>query len=157
MPSASLLSLKVALVEIKDLALVARPSLRRGESRSLRVARAAGRAQVVLLSSHFERYFYTSNEEAVAFLNGKELLSSVLPESLKLLHSKYPIDDISETAWEHRSEKLAAFVAEDGWLWVSDRSGSLFHERLLTWFSAPKPTDLLRYYRYWNIEDILQG
>src|SRR6266446_7841591 len=128
MPSEALLSLKRALEEIRDLALVARPSLRRGAGASLRIARAAGRAQVVLLSSHFERYFYTINEEAIAFLNAKGLLSSVVPNSLKLLHSRYPIDDMSVTSWENRSEKLAAFIAEDGWLWTSDRHGSLSHE-----------------------------
>lgn len=136
---------------IDDLVVVARPSLRRGD---LRTARAVGRAQVVLLSSHFERYLYTVNEEAVAFLNTKRLASSVLPNSLKLLHSRYPIDDLCETGWENRSQKLATFVAEDGWLWESDRHGTLSHERLLAWLTAPKPADLRRYYRYWNIDDI---
>jgi hypothetical protein len=151
MPSAALITFQNALGEIEDLVVVARPSLRRGD---LRTARAVGRAQAVLLSSHFERYFYTINEEAVTFLNAKNLDSTVLSDSLKLLHSKYPIDDISATGWENRSEKLATFVVEDGWLWQSDRHGALSHERLLAWLSAPKPADLRRYYRYWNIDDI---
>jgi hypothetical protein len=154
MPSEALISFKTALEEIADLALVARPSLRQGAGSSLRIARAAGRAQVVLLSSHFERYFYTVNEEAVTFLNAKGLLSSALPASLKLLHSKYPIEDLSATGWENRAGKLTTFIAEDGWLWASDRLGSLSPERLLAWLSAPKPTEIRRYYRYWNIDDI---
>lgn len=151
MPSAALFTFQNALEEIEDLIVVARPSLRRGD---LRTARAVGRAQAVLLSSHFERYFYTINEEAVTFLNAKSLDSTALPDSLKLLHSKYPIDDISATGWENRSEKLATFIVEDGWLWQSNRHGALSHERLLAWLSAPKPADLRRYYRYWNIDDI---
>ena len=151
MPSAALLTFQNSLGEIEDLVVAARPSLRRGD---LRTARAVGRAQAVLLSSHFERYFYTINEEAITFLNAKSLDSSALPSSLKLLHSKYPIDDISATSWENRSAKLATFIVEDGWLWQSDRRGSLSHERLLAWLSAPKPADLRRYYRYWNIDDI---
>ena len=151
MPSAALLTFQNALGEIEDLVVVARPSLRRGD---LRTARAVGRAQAVLLSSHFERYFYTINEEAVTYLNGKSLDSTALPDSLELLHSKYPIDDISATGWENRSAKLATFIVEDGWLWQSDRHGSLSHERLLAWLNAPKPADLRRYYRYWNIDDI---
>ena len=151
MPSAALFTFQNALEEIEDLIVVARPSLRRGD---LRTARAVGRAQAVLLSSHFERYFYTINEEAVTFLNAKSLDLTALPDSLKLLHSKYPIDDISATGWENRSEKLATFIVEDGWLWQSNRHGALSHERLLAWLSAPKPADLRRYYRYWNIDDI---
>jgi hypothetical protein len=151
MPSAALFTFQNALGEIEDLVVVARPSLRRGD---LRTARAVGRAQAVLLSSHFERYFYTINEEAVTFLNAKSLDSTALPDSLKLLHSKYPIGDISATGWENRSEKLATFIVEDGWLWQSNRHGALSHERLLAWLSAPKPADLRRYYRYWNIDDI---
>ena len=151
MPSAALLSFEIASEEIEDLVVVARPSLRRGD---LRTARAVGRAQVVLLSSHFERYLYSVNEEAIAFVNAKQLASSVLSDSLKLLHSKYPIDDISATGWENRSQKLVGFIAEDGWLWESDRHGTLSHERLLAWLSAPKPAELRRYYRYWNIDDI---
>jgi len=67
MPSEALRAFKTALGEIVDLRSVARPSL---ASSSLRLARAAGRAQAVLLSAHFERYLYAINEEAIEFLNG---------------------------------------------------------------------------------------
>jgi hypothetical protein len=83
---------------------------------SLRVARAVSRAQIVLLSSHFERYFYTVNEEAVVFLNGNGVNASNLSETLKLLHSRMPIDDMAETGWENRTKKLSDFVAGDSWL-----------------------------------------
>jgi len=72
---------------------VARPSLAWS---SLRLARAAGRAQAVLLSAHFERYLYAINEEAIEFLNKKNIASSALSDRLTLLYSRYPIDELSE-------------------------------------------------------------
>jgi hypothetical protein len=123
---------------------------------SLRVARAVSRAQIVLLSSHFERYLYTVNEEAVVILNGNGVNASNLSETLKLLHSRMPIDDMAETGWENRTKKLSDFVAGDSWLWSTNASGILSHDRLLVWMTAPKPANLLRYYRYWGIQDIFQ-
>ncbi|MGH7048119.1 MAG: HEPN domain-containing protein [Stellaceae bacterium] len=58
------------------------------------------------------------------------------------------------TGWEKRSTQLASFISEDGWLWAVDGSGLLAHGRLLTWLRAPKPSELRRYYKYWNIDDI---
>ena len=72
MPSEALRAFKTALGEILDLRSVARPSLAWS---SLRLARAAGRAQAVLLSAHFERYLYAINEEAIEFLNGRMVLA----------------------------------------------------------------------------------
>jgi len=151
MPSEALRAFKTALGEIVDLRAVTRPSL---ASSSLRLARAAGRAQVVLLSGHFERYLYAINEEAIEFLNRNKISSSVLSDRLKLLHSRYPIDEMSEIDWENRSKRLSAFIAQDGWLWSFGAIGSLSHGRLLAWLRAPRPGDLQRYYRYWDIEDI---
>jgi hypothetical protein len=155
MPSQALLAFDNALEEIRDLGRVARPSLSE-RTQSLRIARALGRAQVVLLSSHFERYFYAVNEEAVDFVNAKSISAAVLSSRLKLLHSRYPIDEIAAMNWERREERLFSFFSEDGWLWSSGANGSLLHSRLLTWLRAPKPDDLRRYYRYWDIEDIFK-
>jgi RiboL-PSP-HEPN len=155
MPSQALLAFDNALDEVRDLGRVARPSLSE-RAESLRVARAVGRAQVVLLSSHFERYLYAVNEEAVEFVNGKGISAALLSSRLKLLHSRYPIDEIAAMDWERRNERLLSFIAEDGWLWTSSGRGSLLHNRLLTWLRAPKPDELRRYYRYWNIEDIFR-
>jgi hypothetical protein len=153
MPSASFTALSAAVPEVFDLrraernrAVVAPSVLQR--------ARAIGRAQVVLLSSHFERYFYAVNEEAISYLNGRGVGSAVLNLNLKLLHSKQPIDDLAETGWEHRSDKLTKLVASDGWLWTTGVPGVLDHGRMLLWMTAPKPENLVRYFRYWGINDI---
>jgi hypothetical protein len=155
MPSQALLAFDNALGEVRDLAQVARQSLS-SRVESLRIARVVGRAQVVILFSHFERYFYAVNEEAVEFVNAKRISAIVLSSRLKLLHSRYPIDEIAAMDWERREERLLSFISEDGWLWSTGGSGSLLHNRLLTWLRAPKPDELRRYYRYWNIEDIFR-
>jgi hypothetical protein len=155
MPSQAFASLKAALQEVSDLARLVRfPPIGRMSSTALRAARAASRAQVVLLSSHFERYIYSSNEEAVTFLNAGKIASALLPERLRLLHSRYPIDEIAEVEWVNRAHKLGSFVSGESWLWTPGGTGVLSHERLLMWLTAPKPSDLVRYYRYWGIEDI---
>jgi hypothetical protein len=120
----------------------------------LSLARAVGRGQIVLLSSHFERYIYAVNEELVTFLNSRQVHGDQLPAPIRLQHSMLPIDDLAKTGWEHRSNKLMSFMAEDGWLWSAGLSGSLLHERLLTWMKAPGPEHLLRYFKYWGLEDI---
>lgn len=154
MPSEALRQLRAALGEVTDLGRAARSSLIAATGASLRLVRAVGRARVVLLSSHFERYLYAVNEEAVLFLNDQRVAASALPEILKLLHSKSLIDEMAETGWERRSEKLVNFISGDGWLWSTAGAGTLSHERLLAWMTAPKPDSLLRYYRYWGINDI---
>jgi hypothetical protein len=78
MPSQALLAFDKALEEVRDLGRAARPSLSE-RIESLRIARAVGRAQVVLLSSHFERYFYAVNEEAVEFVNAKKIQQPCFP------------------------------------------------------------------------------
>jgi RiboL-PSP-HEPN len=65
-----------------------------------------------------------------------------------------PIDDLSKTGWERRSDKLKSFVAEDGWLWSPGTAGSLFHDRLLTWMKSPGPESLIRYFKSWGVDDI---
>ena len=152
MPSEALLAFSEAVNEIMDLGTVANPSLAVGSSR--RVARAVGRAQVVLLSAHFERYFYAINEEAVGFVNTRNTPAIAFSDHLRLLHSRYPIHEIGETSWESRSDRLVAFMSEDGWLWSVNTRGMLRHDRLLAWLRSPKPADIRRYYRYWEIDDI---
>lgn len=155
MPSAALAALQSALKELTDLRRADRSAIS-ATSSALRLARAVGRAQVVLLSSHFERYFYAVNEEAITFLNGKAVDAANLPHALKVLHSKQPIDDLAETGWEHRALKLQKFVSSDAWLWGAGLPGALSHSRLLGWMKAPKPDSIVRYYRYWGIQDIFR-
>lgn len=156
MPSLALSALLEAIAEIGDLSDGRRhkgaipPTV-------LKKARAIGRAQTVLLSSHFERYFYAVNEEAVAHLNSNAVLAASLPNNLKLLHSKDPFDEVAHTDWERRGSKLSALISAEGWLWNAALKGTLNHTRLLAWMSAPKPEKLVRYYKYWNIGDIFSA
>jgi hypothetical protein len=103
----------------------------------LNLARAVGRGQIVLLSSHFERYIYAINEELVTFLNLQNMHGERLPKIVRLQHSMVPIDDLGKTSWEHRDEKLKLFVSQEGWLWSSGGIGTLTHDRLLSWMKAP--------------------
>ena len=155
MASIALTSFLEAIAEVPDLG-VAEPMASTTHA-ALRRARAVGRAQAVLLSSHFERYFYAVNEEAVGHVNRLGVAASELPSTLKLLHSKEPIDSAAKTDWENRSAKLSELVKSDAWLWSGSDAGHLTHGRLLAWMSAPKPEQLVRYYRYWDIADIFSA
>lgn len=154
MPSHSYSALVLAVSEINDLAS-AYPAT--GTMILGSLSRVIGRASVVLLSSHFERYFYSVNEEAVTFFNSCVITGDRVPESLRLIHSKQPILEIEQTSWENRSRGLGDFVRTDAWLWGAGISGSLEHQRVLLWMKAPKPDSLVRYYRYWGIQDIFES
>src|SRR5688500_11606164 len=107
--SLALVGLRAALAEIKDLQRAAPTALTSSAKRA--TARVIGRSSVVLLSSHFERYFYALNEELVTYVNGAIVDSSRLPEPLKLLHARWPVDRMVETQWDRRAKQLRAFVA----------------------------------------------
>lgn len=156
MASTSLQAFLSALEEIKELGTASHPTLGPGAGPSLGLARAIGRGQIVLLSSHFERYFYAVNEEAVAFLNASNVSANIIPEKIRLLHSMHPVNEMNLTGWEHRKEKLAGFVQTDAWLWTNG-NGAVSHQRLLTWMKAPSPDNLLRYYEYWGLDDIFSS
>jgi hypothetical protein len=155
MPSASLQTLLENLSEVRDL-LDADPTEPGEVPAEPRIARVVGRASVVLLCSHFERYFYGVNEEAVTALNGNAFAAAALPEQLRLLHSKPAVDAVGATTWNAppRAGQLGEFVRLDAWLWGEANEGELQHDRLLVWMTAPHPDNLQRYYRYWSIQDI---
>jgi HEPN superfamily RiboL-PSP-like protein len=153
MPSGALTALLSAIPEIRELAR-SDPRGPATGARRLQHARAVGRAQTVLLCSHFERYFYAVNEEAVAFVNQNGVQAAALPELLKLLHSRDVLDQVAGTSWDRRTAKLVAFVAEEAWLWSTTIQGTLSHGRLLSWMATPKPQSLIRYYKYWEVNDI---
>jgi HEPN superfamily RiboL-PSP-like protein len=125
------------------------------------VTRSVGRAGIVLLCSHFERYFYAVNEDAVAAVNAccaqDTAFSRRLPKEMRLLHSRLPIEEIASTGWERRQEKLQDLMSTDGWLWHESLAGELDHSRLLAWLKSPRPESLIRYYRYWRIPDIFSA
>jgi hypothetical protein len=154
MPSQAFQSFVSALDEINDLGTAAHPSLTVNHTNSLRIARAIGRSQIVLLSSHFERYIYAVNEELVTFVNDQRIYGDSLSDVLRLQHSMTPIEDLALTGWDRRARQLGEFVSSDAWLWTTADSGTLVHTRLLTWMRAPHPKSLVRYFNLWGIPDI---
>jgi hypothetical protein len=154
MPSQSLQALEIALVEVADLGKASHPTLGPKAPESLQLARAVGRGQVVLLSSHFERYIYSLNEELVEFLNSQNLIADRIPDRIRLLHSMVPIDELGRTNWENRGPKLTQFVSREAWIWTAPASGTIAHDRLLLWMKAPHPKDLVRFFKLWGSDDI---
>jgi len=150
--SAAFHALEIALGEVEHL-LAVLPGQGPLRGRLAR-ARVVGRASVVLLASHFERFFYALNEEAISFLNARNVPSNEIPEPMRLLQCANIIDRLSETQWQNRAAQLAAFAGDDARLWIDGETGILKHDALLTWMKSPKPTDLLRYFSYWGINDV---
>jgi hypothetical protein len=154
MPSTSLQALILALEEVTDLGRASHPALGPKEPESLKLARAIGRGQIVLLSSHFERYIYSLNEELVSFLNKQGLSGNKIPDRVRLQHSMMPIDELSRTGWERRAIGLTEFVSNEAWIWSPHGTGVIDHDRLLTWMKAPHPKDLVRFFKLWGADDI---
>src|ERR1700722_15599003 len=95
MPSNALVALLVGLAEIESLQRP-NPSPQQGSGlRRPQIVRAIGRSEIVLLSSHFERYIRAVNEEAVDRVCNSAAFSDDLTERLKLEHSRHVIDTIS--------------------------------------------------------------
>lgn len=121
------------------------------------VVRAVNRASVVLLSSYLERYLRNINEEAASVVNESDLSGINLPVSMRLTHSKLPIDDISVMQWDKRDLKLIEFLDSDGWLWVPEKQGKLDHTRLLRWMRSPSPERILRMFSLWGVPDVFSA
>jgi RiboL-PSP-HEPN len=156
MASESLTAFVRAMNEVVDL-LRADQTPTGGAPRDPSVTKVVGRASVVLLSSHFERYIYAVNEEATGVINIANIRGDALVESLRLVHSASAVEEMVETQWPNRGAQLREFVRSDGWLWSGTLTGSLEHKRLLAWMKAPHPKNLVRYYRYWGVEDIFSA
>lgn len=121
-------------------------------------ARAHGRACVVLLSSHYERYFHAINEEAIDWINSLRLSVDLLSTELRLQHSQRPIDELATTAWLKREEQLKTLLGTDGELWrTGGVTGDLDHSRLLIWMKAPYCKEVVRLYRQFGIPDIFSA
>jgi hypothetical protein len=156
MPSGAFGLLAAAIAEVVDLR-GAGASVSNLDPSSNRIRRSLSRGAIVLLSSHFERYIYAVNEEAVSFLNQSQIAASALANEFRLLHSKAPLEELAEMDWLNRSEKLRNFLLSDGWLWGGAATGELSHSRLLAWMKSPKPESLVRYYKYWGIPDVFSA
>jgi hypothetical protein len=145
------------MAEVADLGKASHPTLGPRAPESLTLARAVGRGQIVLLSSHFERYIHSLNEELVTFLNTHRVSGDKMPERLRLQHSMTPIEELARTGWESRSQKLQTFVADEAWLWARNATGVIAHERLLVWMKAPHPRELVRFFRLWGCDNIFRA
>lgn len=156
MPSKALTDMLQALSEIDDLPSVNTTSKGRG-FKKFKLSRVIGRASVVLLSSHFEEYIRSVNEEATDYVNSRGVVGSTFRENLRLRHSKPAVDELGGTSWEHRSDKLKGFVETDSWLWEDSKSGRLDHRRILLWMRSPTPNALMRFYKYWEIDDVFNA
>ena len=155
MPSVAFQALTDAVKEVDE--LLGAPA--KGDSIQQRLARArvVGRAGVVLLASHFERYFYAVNEEAVAFLAQKQVPGERIPETLRLLHCSDAVERLIKTDWNNRAAQLTTFVEAEGWMWSAGQAGQMKPEKLLAWMKSPKPEALIRYFGYWNIADVFDA
>lgn len=156
MPSDALSSLLSGIEEVRDLQR-ANPTPLGGLPDRPRVVRAINRASVVLLSSHLERYLRGLNEEAVGVVNAAPISGSVLPEILRLQHSKIAIDELAEAQWTNRTAKLTQLVVTDGWLWGPSPKANLHHDRLLRWMRSPSPERAVRLFRLWGVSDIFSA
>lgn len=153
MASNALAALSLGLVEVSRL-LSADPTPPGRIPANPTVARVVGRAAVVLLSSHFERYVHAANEEAAAVVNARPPAPTALSVGLRLQHSRGAVDAMAETEWTNRSLHLEAFVANEGWLWGSSGLRILDPDRLIDWMRTPLPKELNRYYSLWGIRDV---
>jgi hypothetical protein len=154
MPSAAVVSLRAAVQEVAILQ-AANPSPTGSAPQKPDLTRVIGRACVVLLSSHFERYIYAVNEEAVDRIRNSGAHSSMIPLDIRLQHSRQPIDELGATEWVQRRQGLEALSTTEAPLWiVNGISSKLQSDRLLTWMRSPKCREIVRYYRLWGITDI---
>jgi RiboL-PSP-HEPN len=157
MPSQALDGLNAALSEI-DALQRANPSPTGAAPADPEVTRVVGRASVVLLSSHFERYHYALAEEAAAFLNDQGPASERYPETLRLEHSRGPVNELAAMQWNRRAAALTRFATTEATLWrVGSRISILDHSRLLESMKAPYPESLVRFYGLWDIDDVFSA
>lgn len=154
MSSAALLDLRAGLDEIKSLRTLSpvRDSLARGAKAS--TARAHGRASVVLLSGHYERYIRALNEEALLWLNSQSVRSDQVPEIIRLRHSKSSIENLVASSWENRKKGLTAFALHDSLLWKdSSTSPLLDHAKVLS-MKSPQSDEVRKFFVMYGIDDI---
>lgn len=120
-------------------------------------AKAHGRACVVLLSSHFERYLYAVNQEATEWLNVTACEMSKIPLEIRLLHSRERVDILAQTNWKNRETKLKEFFPLEAPLWSDmGKTGTLEHVPLLAWMKSPDRKAVIRFYKQYGIDNIFE-
>ncbi len=156
MPSDAFKSLQLGLHEIVDL-LRADPTPKGGISPDPPVSRAVLRSAVVILCSHFERYLRSVNEESISLINDSNVAYGLIPETLRLEHSRDAIDSLAKTEWSNRAKGLIDYTSNDAWLWGTADKGNLDHRHVIQWMRSPAPKYIARFYRTWGIEDIFSS
>lgn len=122
------------------------------------VTRAIGRAEVVLLCSHYERYIRSINQEAMEHAVAVGVTGDQLPEIIRLRHSDEAIGRLAATQWNNRSQQLRTFASEEAPLWWARSTvTSLDHERILRWMKTPSCKDVRRFYEMWGVPDIFKA
>jgi hypothetical protein len=122
------------------------------------VTRAIGRAETVLLASHFERFVYSLIGEAAETVVNREIPARRLPEELRLQHSRGVIDRIAMTQWDRRAQGLRSYSLENWQLWSDDASiTALDAEALLEWMKTPSCKALRRVFRMWGVHDVFMA
>ncbi len=153
MPSSAHNVLSQALQEVTEL-LRADPTPRGQIPPDPDLTRAITRSSVVILTSHFERYIRSVNEEAVGLLNVSLPLGQLLTERFRLQHSRVIVETMADAQWTNRADMLRSFASEDAWLWGGTNKGTLQHERIIQWMKSPLPKNIIRFYGLWGFEDI---
>ncbi len=119
------------------------------------VTRAIGRAEVVLLSSHFERYIYRLNQHAVEFVVEVQPMACLLPDEIRLRHSRVPVDHLVQIQWTDRAEALKQYSLQEAPIWIDEHKLiALDAKRLLAWMKAPTSKEIGRFFRMWGIKDV---
>lgn len=159
MGSQALSELEVALSEVAALRRHA-PRVRitpRSERRLVLEAGSANRrACAVLLCSHFERYLYSLNENAVDHLNMIGVRSDLIPLRMRLLQTKRDIDELAAKQWDNRESGLINLFVTRAHLWTPGATVlQLDPAPNLEWMKSPKVKDLLRFFDLWGVVDIL--
>lgn len=158
MTSNALAALEAGLAEISALQ---RSNPRPSEGGGLRrpdVVRALGRAEVVLLSSHLERYIYALIEESVTYIEQMAVPAERLTDEFRLVHARTAIEDIASIGWDRRGERLREYSRLEAGLWIDAQAvTSLDASRLLGWMRAPTCKAIVRVFRMWGIPDIFSA
>lgn len=152
MPSEALSALLEATNEV-DVLQRANPSPTGAAPNNATLTSVIGRASVVLLSSHFERYNVSVIEELTEYVNHADVAGTSLPVRLRLMHARSSIEDLARTSWDNRQDKIVEFLNSDAPLWNGHSVRSLSAERILS-LSSPMPEQLIKLYRLWDIQDI---
>lgn len=155
--SDSLSTLQSSLAEVEDLQR-ANPTPTGANPAAPATTRAIGRASVVLLCSHFERYQYSLHEELVDVINAASVFESNIPVSIRLRHSQTGVDELADAQWDRSENLLRRFMQTDSSLWIDGAVvNNIDHSRLLVWMKTPSPKNLIRAYRAWGIDDIFSS